>query len=735
MKKVIFIGMLSQFIGVLLQALAEAELEYNENHISPSAYVRLEIKNIPQVLSLKGKKVFAIIWTTTPWTLPSNQAICYNNTLTYCLIKKPDLDDKDVYIVAMDLFDSFCKETNCDYQLLGVHSGEMLKDATYIHPIYKQEICPFLHSSHATSTKGTGLVHTAPAHGPDDFLVGIKNKIIIRDLITDEGLYKPEAGEIFANKFVLTDGNELVMQHLAENLLHKSEIVHSCPYDWRTKKPVIIKASKQWFIDTNRIKNRAIELLECVNFMPEDKGDVYKKALVSQLQKRPYWCISRQRKWGVPIPVFYGRETGEILINRDTIEHFCAQLKESGTDFWWKLPLEHLLPSKYPAKNYLKGEDILDIWFDSGVSWSYALKDPKIADLYLEGVDQFNGWFQSSLITSTALRDKAPYKNIFVHGFAVDEKGVKMSKSLGNVVDPVEVACGKKGGQKAYGVDALRWWVACHANQVSLASVSDNILSQSKDEIQKIRSALRFAIGALTDYEYQESDFQKTQFSDRYILHELYEFYHKAKSHINSYNFHKINTSLIPLLTNQVSAIYFTSIKDRLYCEPANSDSRRSAQFTLLHLYYTVASIVGGILPHLIEETYSYLPQKLGQSFFTSEKLKPQLEWQNFEIQKAMEIVLEVRKEVNKAGGSLNSEVVVGLNGNWKFDHQDLRHLLQVANVELRQTNKFYVEISKSDKFSCPRCRLVQSLVENGLCLRCQRVVEDLGFNKKAIAG
>ncbi|XP_019764119.1 isoleucine--tRNA ligase, mitochondrial isoform X2 [Dendroctonus ponderosae] len=727
-------------------ALAEAELEYNEKHKSPSVYARVLIKDIPQVPQFNGKKIYGIFWTTTPWTLPSNQAVCYNNSLSYCIIKKPEEEEKDLYIIAADLLEAFCSTVNCNYQLLGVHSGDMLKDATYFHPIYKEQVCKFLHSSHATNAKGTGLVHAAPAHGPDDFLVGMLHKMKIVDVVSDEGLYKSEAGEPFAGKYVLTEGNETVIEYLRDDLIHKSDLTHSYPYDWRTKKPVIIKASKQWFIDTDRIKDRAAQLLDTVKIQPQIRSEMYRKVMINQLQKRPYWCISRQRKWGVPIPVFYHHQTKEPLINQNIIDHLCAKLQENGSDFWWQLPQNQLLPPEYSdkAKDYIKGEDILDIWFDSGISWSYLFNDSQVADLYLEGVDQFTGWFQSSLITSTALRDRCPFKEILVHGFAVDEKGEKMSKSLGNVVDPVDVVLGGKAGQNAYGVDVLRWWVACHANQTTMASVSTNILNQSKDEVQKIRSILRFAISALSDYQYDEEDFQHTRLVDRYILHLLYQIHGKIKSHIESHNFHQINFLLIPLLVNQISALYFTSIKDRLYCEPASSVSRRSAQYTLFQLYFALSEMVGGILPHLVEESYSYLPQKSDRTFFTSPRPLPRKLWTNTEIEKVMEVILNIRNAINQNSGeesALKLDIKVELAAPeyhtlqpYFAFNQDIMDILQVASIGICQNTSsdetIKVSASKSHKLNCPRCRLCRSNAENQLCPRCQIIVEDFDVNK-----
>ncbi|XP_018570506.1 isoleucine--tRNA ligase, mitochondrial [Anoplophora glabripennis] len=649
-------------------ALAEAELEYNESHKSPSAYVRFKVKDIPKLKTLKDKQVYAIIWTTTPWTLPSNQALCYNETLSYSLVKKPDPLDTDIYIIATDLLESVSSVLNCDFQLLNVLSGDLLAGATYTHPIYREKVLPFLNGPHATATKGTGLVHTAPAHGPDDFIVALNNRMSVVDMVNEEGCYRSEAGSELEGKYVLSEGTEKVLELIKPDLMNLGEITHSYPYDWRTKKPVIIKASRQWFIDTNAIKGRALELLEDVKIVPHDKSEKYKKNLMTQIQKRPYWCISRQRKWGVPIPVFYNKDTSEIIINEDTTDHLCNLLEQHGTDFWWKLDMKHLLPENLcstPPELIEKGEDIMDIWFDSGISWAVALEGEKVADLYLEGVDQFTGWFQSSLLTSVALRDKAPYKTVYVHGFAVDENGVKMSKSLGNVVDPAEITGGKKG-KKPYGVDTLRWWVACHANQASLAHVSPTALQSSAEEVQKIRSVLRFALGTLADYQQSENDGNNLLLIDKYMLHLLYQFHKQVTEAANEYQFHKVSHAVINLLTNEVSALYYMAIKDRLYCDGVDSTTRRAAQYTLTQIFEIVTRSIAPIVPHLAEEMYLHLPQR-EKTYFRSAHAIPASEWEDEGVNGLMRTILRIKRDVNKESGTGTAHVDVSLLFSKKF--------------------------------------------------------------------
>ncbi|CAH0545878.1 unnamed protein product [Brassicogethes aeneus] len=721
-------------------ALAEAELEYNENHKSPAIYVKIELKNLPNLeFDINNCKVYGVIWTTTPWTLPSNQAICYNNKLSYSFIKK----DSNVYLIATDLVKSFSEKLNHNFEILSTISGKTLSNVQYVHPVYKDRECRFYNAGHVSDSKGTGLVHTAPAHGPDDFKVALNNKFSIVDLVDEKGCYKEESGDNFKGKFVLTEGNKTILNLLKEDILHSEELTHSYPYDWRTKKPVIIRASKQWFIDTDSIKNRAVEVLEKVNIIPKISSEIYKKNLINQIKKRPYWCISRQRKWGVPIPVFYERESSKVVCNEETINHYCNMIDLHGTDFWWKLPSKELIPSENGGLE--KGEDILDIWFDSGTTWSKVLDGRKVADLYLEGVDQFTGWFQSSLLTSVAIRDKAPYKSIYVHGFAVDENGSKMSKSVGNVVDPLEIV---KGGKKnkPYGVDVLRWWVACHANQDSMAHVSTNVLKSSQDEIQKIRSVLRFTLGALSNYDYEPVQYQDLLLVDKYMLHLLYNFNSQVKNDIENYQFQKVCISVINLLTNGVSALYYTSIKDRLYCDLEDNLTRKSAQFVLYQLFEILSQAIAGIVPHLVEEMYLNLPGKKS-TYFRTTHLHASDQWQNPKVEEVMDIILSAKKLMNKQlqSNTLKSSVKLKIpkkiaNTIKEFiSLQDLESelvdILQISSVKVEESptlEKMDIEITPSSLHSCPRCRKVQSETPDDLCKRCNYVV-NVFENKKAV--
>uniref|UniRef100_A0A336LMJ3 isoleucine--tRNA ligase n=2 Tax=Culicoides sonorensis TaxID=179676 RepID=A0A336LMJ3_CULSO len=397
-------------------ALAEAELEYDPAFKSPSLYFRVKLNSVPLKLP-QHKEIYAIIWTTTPWTLLSNQAVCYNPRLKYVLAEDEN-DPSAKYLIASCLVASFNSETSKNLRVLHEIDGTELENCTYQHPVTQSDSLPFLAADHVQDTKGTGLVHTAPAHGLEDYLICLSHKIPTKCYVDELAKYNDEAPEFLQGKYVLSEGNEAILDYIKKDVLHLSSITHSYPIDWRTKKPVIFRASHQWFIDTEKIKDNAAKEVEGVKLYPNHVSDTHKCTLVAQLMKRPYWCISRQRCWGVPIPAFYDKISGNVIINEKVIQEILDHIESDGNiDFWWTKRSNEILSSDIISslkisspENIVQGNDILDIWFDSGISWYTALEEPKIADLYLEGVDQFTGWFQSSLMTSVALRNKAPYK-------------------------------------------------------------------------------------------------------------------------------------------------------------------------------------------------------------------------------------------------------------------------------------------------------------------------------------
>jgi isoleucyl-tRNA synthetase len=470
-------------------ALAEAELEYPEGHTSQSIYVAFDAETVSPCLEEFGPEGLRIaIWTTTPWTIPANLAVAVNSKLDYSVVEAPESAGGGRLLVATDLIGSLAAK-------LGLAEGEALKElatfkgseltsgTTYKHPLAGRTSMVVEGGDYITTESGTGLVHTAPGHGQEDYQTGLKYGLELLSPVDDGGRFTEEAGEAFAGLNVLGDGNEAVIEALREsgNLLSVDPYLHKYPYDWRTKKPTIFRATDQWFASVDNFRDDAMAAIDSVKWMPE----FGKNRISAMTSSRADWCISRQRTWGVPIPVFYQKETGEALMTEETIAHVTALVREKGSDAWFELDEADLLPPSLAADadQWQKGTDTMDVWFDSGSSWSGVVNArPNLsfpADLYLEGSDQHRGWFQSSLLTSVASEGVAPYKNVLTHGFVLDEKGIKMSKSIGNVVDPLQVIEGGNNKKKnpAYGADVLRLWVAS-VDYTSDVCIGDNIIKQ-----------------------------------------------------------------------------------------------------------------------------------------------------------------------------------------------------------------------------------------------------------------
>ena len=434
-------------------ALAESELEYNAKHQSTAIYTRFKITKNDHLAEelFKTANIWLLVWTTTPWSLVANRAVCFNPKLEYCFVKHPL--SEDFYIVAVEslqnkeLKEIFGEAPEIKDVKLTEHD---LSRLTYTDSLFAGVHCventPILPATHVTKESGTGLVHTAPAHGQEDYLVGVSNELDLSCPIDEHGCYDQTVPTNLRGLFALDAGSKEVLTMLDEgqHILAKDIYIHSYPYDWRTKKPVMLRASKQWFMDTGNLQPKALEALKNVDIHPKTSVNGFRGVL----DKRPYWCISRQRVWGVPIPVFYNTR-GDVLISQEMVEKYKELIDIHGSDFWWKLSTKEILEglNVEDLDNLIKSSDILDVWFDSGITWHNIIEGDssgslKQSDVYLEGLDQFSGWFYSSLLTSVAVQNAAPYKKLYVHGFTMDETGRKMSKSLGNVISPTQITQG-----------------------------------------------------------------------------------------------------------------------------------------------------------------------------------------------------------------------------------------------------------------------------------------------------
>ena len=590
-------------------ALAEAELEYRD-HVSKSAYILFPLvtKSFSNLGDIGNDTVSALVWTTTPWTLIANEAICYHPAHSYDLVRITNgvLRNK-VVLIGNKSLDKLGHIIG-DYESLGSVSGSQLEGTYYANPVdqTRTDSCPFLPADHVSDEEGTGLVHTAPAHGYDDYTVGMRHNLSLNCLVNNEGKYTREAGERLEGRSVLNDGNEVILANLRDvgALIHEAPYAHRYPYDWRSKMPVIVRATEQWFANVKSLKEQARSTIknEVTMHPPSSKN-----RLLPMLDGREDWCISRQRVWGVPLPVFYNKHSGEPLITEETISHIRELVGKHGTDCWWDLSTTQLLPPalRKNAEDYKRGEDTMDVWFDSGSSWASVLKDSDCkADLYLEGSDQHRGWFQSSLLTSVAVQGRAPYRTVVTHGFVLDKTGDKMSKSIGNVTSPEDIISGKM-----LGADVMRLWVAsCDYTQD--IQLSDLVLKQSQDFLQKMRITCRFILGNLADFD-PRSDalpYHKLSKLDCYFLHLLRDYNQSALNAYESYKFSDFYQSLVSFVPIELSSFYFNIIKDRMYCDAVASEKRRSTQTALYHLLVTLVQSVAPLVPHLAEEVAQHHP-------------------------------------------------------------------------------------------------------------------------------
>ncbi len=762
-------------------ALAEAELEYPEGHISPSVYVAFPVVKLQSILYKElekqglnlpfneeelSERLKVAIWTTTPWTLPANAAVAINENIDYVFAEN---DKNQLLIIASDLLNQVSEEIGYKLNKLAFVKGNILKGALYKDPLFGN-IHPFvIGGKYVTTQSGTGIVHTAPGHGIDDFQTGITHKLPIICPVNEKGILTNEAGK-FSGLNVLKEANQEIINSLRDSgfLLKEKAYQHKYPYDWRTKKPTIFRATEQWFASVEGFRKQALEAIENVEWLPQ----AGKKRIQAMVADRGDWCISRQRTWGVPIPVFYSKKSAEVLLNENTISHIYNLIKEKGADIWWKLSVSELLPSEYSeeAENWEKGLDTMDVWFDSGSSWSAVtserngMKSP--ADLYLEGSDQHRGWFQSSLLTSVAVNGKAPYSKVLTHGFALDENGRKMSKSLGNIVDPLVIINGGKNKklEPAYGADVLRLWVSS-VDYSADVPIGKNILRQLSDVYRKVRNTARYLLGNLHDFDPVKDcfDINELPILDRWMINRTAEVVDQISNAYDSYEFAKFFQLLQSFCVVDLSNFYLDIAKDRLYVSGPSDFRRKSCQYVLSLIVENLAVLIAPVLSHMSEDIWQNIPYSLKEdSVFQRGWPQVPNSWRNDSFNESINDIRKLRSIVNKSleecrtkqylGSSLEAAVRISPktdtlikslsfieeNGNKFVDN--IFDWLIVSKVQIggdpwaevlhtSDEEIATIDISKSRGKKCERCwhyelDVGSNLKHKLLCQRCIDVLE-----------
>tara|TARA_B100000963_G_scaffold271597_1_gene239765 strand:+ start:2084 stop:4795 length:2712 start_codon:yes stop_codon:yes gene_type:complete len=698
-------------------ALADAEVEY-QDHKSDTIYAAFPVKT-SKIKELETSNI--IIWTTTPWTIPANKALAYNESLEYVLIEIIDnghFKNKKI-VVANDLLDSVIK--NCDikkFKNIKKFKGKDLKDTICNHPFldlgYNLEI-PMLEARFVTTEQGTGIVHCAPSHGPDDFNLCLNNGIKAIETVDGDGKYTKNVN-LFEGIHIFK-ANPIVIEKLKDQkkLLKNGELIHSYPHSWRSKAPLVHRATPQWFIsmESHQLRKKALKAIDETSFYPS-KG---KERLKSMIETRPDWCVSRQRVWGVPLPIFVNKKTKEILVDDEVFENIAKIYEKEGSDCWFSDKPQKFLGNNYKSEDYEKLSDIVEVWFDSGSTHSFVLEKREDlkwpASMYLEGSDQHRGWFHSSLLQSCGTRGRAPFETILSHGFVVDGKGLKMSKSLGNVIAPEDIL-------KKYGADILRIWVAS-SNYAEDLRIDYSILDQQSESYRKIRNTFRYLLGNLND-NFKEIDFSKVDVKElpeleQFMLHKIYNLDLNFNKYFKNYDFHNLYKELLNFCTVDLSAFYFDIRKDILYCDPKNSNKRKS---TLLLLNIILSSLLRWFAPILAfttEEIYQLISKK-NKSIHLESFLNFPKSFKNEDLSQKWNELLKIRDICNASieekrstkliGSSLEANLVIFLrNQDSKFiEGVDLAELCITSSVQVIESNneKIEVETKKAEGNKCPVC-------------------------------
>jgi isoleucyl-tRNA synthetase len=727
-------------------ALAEAEVEYGD-HTSPSVYVKFRVD--PKTAGVEGidkDKLFVVIWTTTPWTLPANLALSFHPDFPYAAYKFGD----EYYIVADGLVDAMAGITGLKKGERIPISADQLKKMKAYHPFIDRE-SNIIFGTHVTLEQGTGIVHTAPGHGNEDYIVGLEYGLDTYSPVDDQGKFTDEFPEMKGiNVF---DANPKVVELLKQKkaLIFTHDIKHSYPHCWRCKKPLIFRATEQWFlkIDHNDMRKKGLKAVDDTKWIPT-WGETRFRGMV---EGRPDWCLSRQRSWGVPIPSFRCEKCGKNLMSAETILHFAKLSLKKSIDAWYTDEIRDLIPAgtkcECGSTDFEKEFDILDVWFDSGVSHFVVLDErPEHrwpADIYLEGSDQHRGWFQSSLWPALALRGRAPFNTVITHGFVLDEKGAAMSKSMGNVIPPGDLI-------NKFGADILRMWVSSedYRNDVKIGG---DLMKQCADSYRKIRNTFKFIIGNLSDFNPKDAlKYEDMNDIDKWILHKLYHLSEQIIKAYENYEFHLVYRKMLNFCAVELSSIYFDISKDILYIEEKNSKKRRSSQTALKEIYDTMLRLTAPVLSFTSEEIWKFSDNK--DSIHTQKYVKVNEKYNNSDIGKKMEALVDIKKDALKALELKRAEKIIGTSleadlhifakdeqtKSWlKEMKDDLTIFFQAAKVEildekktgLFEYDKSFILADRTGGKKCVRCwnyrdKIGTDAKHPELCPRCTEIVKNL---------
>jgi len=711
-------------------ALADAEVEYKD-HKSNTIYAEFHVKKSDKDF-LKNTSI--IIWTTTPWTIPANKALAYNKEINYSVL---EFNNKKI-VVAEKLVDSVIESCKIGkFKIIKSFKGDIFKNTICSHPFKKLGYSfdvPMLEANFVTLEQGTGIVHCAPSHGPDDFNLCLKHGMKAIETVNDDGRYTKNI-PVFEGTHVFK-ADEIIIKNLQDqkNLLGSGTLVHSYPHSWRSKAPLVHRATPQWFIsmESHKLRNKALNSIDQTEFYPE-KG---KTRIRSMIETRPDWCISRQRSWGVPLPIFINKKTNEPLRDSQVVENIAKIYEKEGSDCWFDDDPQKFLGKKYKKEDYIKSNDIVEVWFDSGSTHSFVLEKRKDlkwpASMYLEGSDQHRGWFHSSLLESCGTRGRAPFDSILSHGFVVDGKGMKMSKSAGNIISPEEIL-------KKYGADILRLWVASSDYAEDLR-IDHSILEQHAESYRKIRNTFRFVLGNLRD-DFSQKDFKKIKNKEfpeleQIILHKLFVLNEEIKKNLKEYNFHKLQKDLLNFCALDLSSFYFDIRKDTLYCDDLNSKKRKSCIELLNIVLECLIKWYAPVLSFTTEEI-NELVQKNKKTSIHEENF-PEIpgNWKNEDLFQKWEKLLNIRQQVNVAieekrsskiiGSSLEADVEITLSKN-EFDilnKIDAKELFITSNVtqNISKEKDISIIVKKAKGTKCSRCWKIVPEVKDEKCPRCLKI-------------